>query len=103
MLAGVVEIDDLHRSGKVFVGQMPDPLRPVAYDDFLFGVAPTALPGFHIEVFPKLLGGLDGTDVGSGIRITDGKAVLVPGGLGEHAAEFGFASMRGLSVCLALA
>src|SRR6516225_12092570 len=103
MLAGVVEIDDLHRAGEVFVGEIPDPLRSVADDDLLFSAAPASLPGFHIKPFAKLLGGLDGTDVSRGVRIANGEAFLVPSSLGEHATQFGFARVSGLSVHFALA
>jgi hypothetical protein len=46
----------------------------------------------------ELLGGFNGSGVGRRIRITDGKAFLVPSGLGEYASRFDFQRMRGLAV-----
>ena len=74
----MIEIDDLHRAGKMLVGQIPDPLGSIAHDDFLFGAAPAALPGFHVEPLAKLFGGLDGAGVGSGIRIANGDSLPRP-------------------------
>src|ERR1039457_411156 len=45
VLAGVIKIDDLNRAGEVLIGNIPDPFRSIAYDDLLFGAAPTALSG----------------------------------------------------------
>ena len=72
VLARVIQIDDLHRAGKMLLGQIPDPFGPIAHDDLLFRAAPAALPGFHVDALAKLFGGLDGAGVGGGIRIADG-------------------------------
>jgi hypothetical protein len=42
------------------VGVIPDPLGAIAHDDFLLRAAPAAIPGFQVNAFTKLLGGLDG-------------------------------------------
>ncbi|HUI82408.1 MAG TPA: hypothetical protein VLY24_31005 [Bryobacteraceae bacterium] len=99
----MIEIDNLQGAGKMLPGKVPDPLRPVSHDDFLFRAAPAPLPGFHIELFAKLLGGFDGADVRCGIRVSDGETLLVPSGLSEHASQLGFTRMRWLSVNLASA
>jgi hypothetical protein len=44
VLARVIQIDDLHGSGKMQISQIPDPLGSIAHDDFLFGVPQ---PRFH--------------------------------------------------------
>lgn len=46
VLASVIQIDDLHRTGKVLVGQVPDPFGAVAYDDLLLRATPAPVPGF---------------------------------------------------------
>ena len=56
VLAGVIEIDDLHRAREMQLGQIPDPFGAVAQDDFLFRAAPAALPGFQVDPFAKLFG-----------------------------------------------
>src|SRR5215469_12971379 len=98
----MIKIDYLNRAGEMLLGQIPDPLRPFAHDDFLLRPAPAALPGFHIESFAKLLGGFDGAGVGGGIRIADGEALLIPRGLCEYAFQFGFSRMSRLVVRFAL-
>ena len=42
MLAGMLEIDNLHRIRKVFGDQSPDPFRAVTDDHLLFRQAPTS-------------------------------------------------------------
>src|ERR1043166_9448657 len=91
MLTRVVEVDNLDRTGKMEPGQVPDPLGAVAQDDFLCGATPAAFPSFQVEPFAKLLSGFDGPGVGSGMTIPNGEAFLVPGSLGEHATQLGFA------------
>src|ERR1017187_3997212 len=48
VLTGVIKIDDLNRAWEVLIGNIPDPFRSIAYDDLLFGAAPTALAAFQI-------------------------------------------------------
>ena len=101
VLARVIEIDNLHRAGKMLVGKIPDPFGPVAHDDLLFRAAPAAVPGFQVDAFAELFGGFDGAGVGGGIRIADGVALLVPRGLGEHASQLDFPRVGRLAVGLA--
>ena len=103
MLAGVIKIDDLDRTGKMELRQIPNPFGSVAHDNFLFGATPAALPSLQVKPFPKLLGGFDGPGVGGGIRIANGEALLIPGSLGEYASQLGFARVRRLPIRLALA
>ena len=59
MLAGVIEIDNLHGAREVLGRQIPDPFRPVAHDDFVLGTAPAALPGFQVKALAESLGGVE--------------------------------------------
>ena len=65
----MIQIDDLNRAGKLQIGQIPDPFGSVAEGNLLCRAAPAAIPGFQINAFAKLVGGLDGTGIGSGIRV----------------------------------
>ena len=98
VLAGVKEIDNLHRAGKMLLGQVPDPLGPVGYDNYFLSAAPAAIPGFHIEPLTKLFSDFDSADVGGGTRIAEGMALLVGRGLGEDASQLGFPRMGRLTV-----
>src|ERR1700691_6134239 len=80
------------------IGEVPDPFGPIAEGHFLLGSAPAAIPGLRIEAFAELLGGFDSSGVGGRIRITNSKAFLVAGGLGEDASQFDFPSMGGLTI-----
>src|SRR5437016_6730147 len=102
MLARVIQINNLHRARKMLLSKIPDPFGPIAYDHLLFRAAPAAFPGFHVNSLSKLLGGLDGAGVGSGVRIADRVALLVPGGLGEDASQLYFPRMGWLAFRLAL-
>src|ERR1700677_3815370 len=59
--------------------------------------------GFQVDSFAELFRRLDGAGVGSRIRIADGEALLVVGGLGEHTSQLDFPRMGWLTVRLALA
>ena len=65
VLAGVIKIDDLNRAGEVLIGNIPDPFRSIADDDFLFGAVPAALAGFQLEAQAELLRRFNRTNVGS--------------------------------------
>src|SRR5437763_4215692 len=95
MLPGMEEINDLDGAGKMQIGEVPNPLRPIAHDDFLDGSVPTAILGFGIEPLAELLCGLDGSGVGRGVRVTNGEALLVIGSLGEDASQFHFSGTSG--------
>jgi len=101
VLAGVKDIDDLNGAREVLIGKVPDPFGPIADHDFGFGTAPTALPGFRIEVLAKLFGGFNRRDVGSRIGIADRVARLIPGGLREQACYLGLARVGRLPFGLA--
>jgi len=96
LLARVIQIDDLQRARKMVCGQIPDPFGPIAQDDSLLCAAPAALPGFPVDAFPKLFGSLDGAGVGGGIRIAEGVAFWVSGGLGKHTSQLGVPRMSRL-------
>src|SRR5260370_38786760 len=80
------------------IGEVPDPFGSIGDDDFDLGSAPAAIPGFGIEAFAALLGGFARSGVVGRIRITNGKAFLVAGGLGEDPSQLDFPSMGGLTV-----
>ena len=77
----MVKIDNLHRTGKVLFGKIPDPFGPVTHDDLLFRAAPASLPSFQVESLAKLFGGLDCAGVSGRIRIANRAALGVPRGL----------------------
>src|ERR1035438_212580 len=83
---------------KMQIGEVPDPLRPIAQDHSLLGSAPAAIPSFGIEALSEFLGGLDGTCVGGRVWVANRKAFLVPAGLGKDAAQFDFPGMSRLTV-----
>src|SRR5215217_4303165 len=87
----------------MLAGDVPDPFSTIANDDFLFGTAPAAFPGLDIEPLSELLRVLDGAGVGCREGIANPKALLIPLGLREHAAEFGLPGMRGQAVEFAFA
>src|SRR5262245_7566833 len=93
MLACVVQINDLDRVREVFGDQVPDPLRTIADHHLLFCTAPTALRSFAIDPFAELHCVFDGPGVGGGIRVADGVALLIPGGLCEHTSQLDLPSM----------
>ena len=102
MLAGVIEVHDLEGPGKLLVGQIPDPVGAVANEYFLLGAAPAAFDGLPVDARAKLCYPLDGPGIGGRVGVADRLSLVVPPGLGEDAAQFGFASMRRLTLNLAL-
>src|SRR5580704_12710479 len=97
MLSGMIQVHDLNGAGKMLVGQVPDPNGPVGNDHFDGSPLPTSAPSLRINAEAELFGGLDGADVGSGVRIADGPAILIHGGLREHAAKLALARAGALS------
>src|ERR1700722_18387978 len=97
MLPGVIQIHNLNSSGKVLVGQIPNPDGPVSQDYLEGGPFPTSAPSFRIDTEAEFFGRLDGADVGGGLRVADGPALRIQGGLGEHAAELALAGAGALS------
>ncbi len=67
----MIQIDDLDRAGKCRSARFQIPFGSIAYDDFLRGAAPVAVPGFQIKPFPKLFRRLDSACVSGGIRVAD--------------------------------
>src|ERR1700723_873407 len=59
--------------------------------------------GFQVDSFAELFRRLDGAGVGSRIRIANGEALLVVGGLGEHTSQLDLPRMGWLPVRLRLA
>src|SRR5258708_35886581 len=102
MLARVIQIDNLHGTGKMLIGKIPDPFGPIPHDDLLFRAAPAALPGFHVNSLSKLFGGFDGAGVGGGIGIANGVTLLLPCGLCEDASQLDLSGMGWLTFRLAL-
>jgi len=78
VLAGMVEIHDLHGAGEVLIRNIPYPFGAISHHHFLFRTAPAPLPGFHIDALAELFGDLNGARVGGRIRIAERVAVLVP-------------------------
>src|SRR5450755_242730 len=97
------QINDLDRTAKIRLGKIPDPFGPIAHDNLLCGATPAPVPGFPVDAFAELFGGLDGTGVSGGVRIADRVAFVVPPSLGEHTSQLDLARVGGLDVCFALA
>src|SRR2546430_1543031 len=85
MLARMIEINNLNGSGKMQFHQIPYPLRAIAHDHLLVGPIPAAIVSLPVEALAELGRRFDGPDEGGGIRITDGIAFCIAGGLGEDA------------------
>src|SRR5258708_14257104 len=102
MLAGVKQIDNLDGVGKMQTGEVPDPLGSIAHDHLLDSAVQSAMVGLGIETLTELGGGLDGSRVGSRVRVTEGVAFPIPGGLRENASQFDFPCVGRLSFHLAL-
>src|SRR5438552_14859967 len=91
MLPGMIQIHDLNGSGKMLAGQIPDPHRPVSDYHFHSGPFPASAPSLRIDAKAELFGGLDGSYVGGGVRLADGPAFRVYGGLCERATQLALA------------
>src|SRR5215472_15669390 len=85
MLARVVEIDDLNGTRIVQLGNIPDPLGTVAHNYLQQRAAPSASGSFGIHSSAKFFCRFDRSRVRGGIRVADGIALLIPGGLREYA------------------
>ena len=101
VLTGVKQINDLNSARKVFAGDIPDPVGPVADDNLFLCAAPTTVPSVQVYAPTEFGGSFDGSGVGRRIGIADGITFLVPFGLCENATQFYFARMRGLAFDLA--
>ena len=91
MFDGVIEVEDLNGGGEVEAGVFPDPGGSVAKEDDDPGESESAPDGFGTQLFSAGTAVSHGADVAGGVGIAQGLAVLVGGGLGEDAAEFGLA------------
>lgn len=85
-------------AGKLQIREVPDPFGPISDDDFLLRAAPAAIPGFQIDAFAELAGGFDRAGISGGVRIADGVAVPIPGGLSEDATQLDFTRVGGLAI-----
>src|SRR5262245_54391183 len=65
MLAGVIEVHDQNSASKLFLGNIPNPDRPIAENDFATGSRPTPLKCFAVDAAGKLIGIFDRARVGS--------------------------------------
>src|SRR5579864_3554045 len=81
MSTSVTQVDNLRCVGEMLLSLIPDPFRSITHDDFLLGAAPTTLPSFQIEALAKLFGGFNRAHIGGRIRVADGVAFFIPGGL----------------------
>src|ERR1700683_4553449 len=102
VLSRVKQINDLNGAWKVFIGDIPDPFGTVAYNHFLCGKTPPAIPGFSVEPFAEIAGDLDGAGISSRIRVADRETFLIPSCLGEDASQFDFPGVSWLAFHLAL-
>lgn len=90
--------------GEVNSGQLPNPGGSVAQKHSFHRPAQAAPQGFQAEAPAKFLGRLKTARVGGGIRIADGQSSFLIGlGLGEDAAQLGFARPGGSILLLAFA
>src|SRR6266403_1895270 len=89
MLPRVIEIDDLRGSGKMIIGEVPDPGSAIAENHSALGSTPTSLPSLMVETYSEFLRRLDGPAVGCGSLITNGTTFFVDTALREYAAQFG--------------
>ena len=99
VFGGVVEVEDLDRSGEVEPGVFPNPGGSVAKVDGLRDASVTPTQGLFMQKGSDFATPAHGADVAGGGGVADGFAVFVGGGLGEDAAEFclaGFGSAVGL-------
>src|SRR5438132_10876376 len=90
----MIEIDDLYGARKMFVGEVPDPLRAIANDDHLKGASESAALSFAINPPAKFRGRLNRSHIGSGSFITLRPAFFVRGGLFENTAQLGLPGPR---------
>ena len=55
----MIAIDDLNRTWKVLIGNIPDPVRAITHDNSDAGPVPASMVGLGINAEPKLFRGLD--------------------------------------------
>src|ERR1017187_5931962 len=96
MLPGMIQINDVNRTGEVLVGQIPNPDGPISQDPFDRGPLPTSAPSLRIDAEAELFAGFHGAHVGGGVGVADRPAFLDHGGLRDHAAELALAGAGAL-------
>src|SRR5579859_296014 len=96
MLASVPDVDDLDCTGKMLVGDIPDPLGAITQHHLLFSAIPTPFEGFGIKAATKQLGRFNRPSVGGGSGVTNGSALWVGCGLGGDRPELDFPGARRL-------
>src|SRR5580658_5354623 len=96
MLAGMPDIDDLDRTRKMLIGDIPDPLGAVAQHHFLFSPIPTSFEGFGVDPTAEQFGSFDRSGIGGRSGISNRATLRVGRSLGEDTTQFDFASACGL-------
>jgi len=100
MLPSMIEIHDLHSSGKMLVGDIPDPGSAVTEDYDPGGRAAAPVRGFPVKTPPKLFGGFDRPRLAGEGLVANRPALLIRSCLCEDAAEFDFTRVRRLPLGL---
>ena len=86
---GVIEVEYLYGGREVEAGVFPDPGGTVTKEDDDLGESESAPDGFGAELFSTGAAVAHGADVTGGIGIAHRVSILIGGGLGEDATEFG--------------
>src|SRR3989475_2440978 len=76
-----------------FVGEIPDPRGAVAQHHWFPGAVPAPLIGLSEDAAAEFLGRLNGSGISRGSFVAQRSTLLIQLGLGEHATQFGLASM----------
>src|SRR5262245_13442802 len=97
MLACMIEIHDLDRGRKMLGGDIPNPRRAIAKDDFLSGSIPPTTLRFGIQATAKDFRSLHGAGVGGGVFFAHSQPSIIGCCLSDHAAEFCLSSVGGLA------
>src|SRR6185436_3559890 len=92
VLASMPDVNNLDRASKVLVGNVPDPLGPIAQHNFLLGPIPAALPSFDVETTAKQFGGFDCSGVGGRACVPNRSPFRIGRGLSEDRPQFDFPS-----------
>ena len=95
VFGGMIEVEYLYGFGEEDAGVFPDPGGSVTKEDDFLGVGEPASDGFGAELFAAGAAVFHGADVAGGVGIAHGVSFFIGDGLGEDAAEFGFAGAGG--------
>ena len=96
VLAGVILIDNLHRAGKVLVGEIPNPRCAIEDHDFLFRIGATAIPRLGVYERAKLFGPLNRPQLSGRIGGANGEAFRIPFGLRKYTSQLALKGVRWL-------